>query len=109
MQTRQAAWNVVREVRTTLAAVIPTRIKHEVVDDQLLAAVKEIEQADLAVRAIEDVLLVNPDHRQSAAFRIEPVSRVGSFLLFKKQVVARDKPLIACNNSRRVHPSLLCV
>src|SRR5258708_27329776 len=94
LQMGQTAGEVVRQVRAAWAAVLPARIKHEMVDNQLTAPVEEVEQTHLTGWTLEVVLLVDLDHRQSAPFRIEPVSRVGGFLFLEEQLLARNEPLL---------------
>jgi hypothetical protein len=42
-------------------------VPHEVVDDELVAALEEVDEASPAGRAFEGVVLVDPDHRQRPA------------------------------------------
>ena len=67
--------------RAARAALVPARVEHEVVDDELAAALEQVEQARLAVRALEDVVLVDLDHRQLAGARrrARRAARVSSF------------------------------
>ena len=44
------------------------------VHHELAAAFEHVEQADFAVRPLELVLLIDPDHRQAAAVRVEAVA-----------------------------------
>jgi len=86
--------DVVDDDRASLAAGVPSRVEHEVVDDQLPAAVEEVEQRRLAVRSVEDVFLVDPDHRESASLGVQPVSGAGEVLLLGEQPLTRDQPLV---------------
>ena len=81
---------------------------HEVVDDELAAALKQIQQACLPFWPGEDVFLDDLDHRQGAAGSIERVFRAAGFLLLGKQVFAGGQPLIWCCDLRKVHLFLLC-
>jgi hypothetical protein len=76
--------NLVGAGRAARAAVFPARIEHEVADDKLHAAFEEVEQARLAVRTFEDIVLFDPDHRQHAALDIERIARPGHRLLLFK-------------------------
>jgi hypothetical protein len=49
----------------------------------------------LAVRAAEDVFLVNLDHRQLAPLGVQRVSLAGEFLLLRQQLPAGGQPLIS--------------
>jgi hypothetical protein len=82
--------DVVDEHRTPVAArrrpAVDPRAEHEVVQDQLAASIDEIEQARLAVRAFESVVLVPTGARRSASASssatatasIGPTSRPGA-------------------------------
>jgi len=64
-------------------------------DDELAAAVEEVEQTGLAVRALEDVVLVDLDHRQSAALRVERVASPGELLLLGQELLAGSQPFVS--------------
>jgi hypothetical protein len=53
-----------------------------VVYDKLLAAVEEIEEADLAGGAFEDVVLVEANHGEIAHFGMEGVAGMEGFFFF---------------------------
>src|SRR5438034_6495284 len=53
------AVKVVSEIRTAFASLFPPRAKHEMIDDQLTATVKEIGQGFPAIWAVEDIFLVD--------------------------------------------------
>jgi hypothetical protein len=87
--------DAVGQERAGLAALFPVRVEHEVVDQQLTAALEQVEQAGLAVRALEDVFLVNLDDRQLAPLSVQRVSLPGEFLLLRQQRPAGGQPLIS--------------
>src|SRR6266536_466927 len=72
--------DLVDERRAARARQIPVVEPHQVVDDQLTAALEEIEQARLPFRPIEDVLLLDLDHRRRSALSASR-SRVSRFSL----------------------------
>jgi hypothetical protein len=74
-----------------------------VVDDELAPSLEQVEQAGLAFRAVEDVVLVDPDHRQPAALGCQRISRPGGLLLLNEHLVARGLPLGFRNDSWKVH------
>jgi hypothetical protein len=98
--------NVVNEQRTAGAArfrpALDARGEHKVVDDQLAAAIEQIEQGRLAVRALEDVLLLDPDHREPASLCGKRVARSGEFLLLGQQFLAGCKPLVWGHYLRKI-------
>ncbi len=70
---------------TPLAAALGIGAKHEVVNDELVLAVKEVEESDWAVGALELVLLVDFDHGELAELSGEGVLGAGEgFLLLKE-------------------------
>lgn len=60
--------HVIREERAANAAFFPVRSHHEVIDDQLAAAVEQIGEGLTALRRIEHVGLIDLHPRQRAAF-----------------------------------------
>ncbi|GIH16709.1 hypothetical protein Raf01_48810 [Rugosimonospora africana] len=54
--------HVVHGIRTARAAVLPIRVEHEVVHDELTAALEQIAQTRLAGRTFEHVVLVDPEY-----------------------------------------------
>ena len=61
----QARRQLVGLRRAARAAVLPGRVEHEVLQDELPPALEEVDQRHLALRALEDVGLV--DRAPSAA------------------------------------------
>jgi hypothetical protein len=59
------------------APVLPGRLEHEVVDDQLRPTLEQVEQADRPLRALERVLLHDLDHGEAAARDVQRVSAGG--------------------------------
>src|SRR5262245_26542044 len=56
---RDCAVEVIGYERAARAAFMPIRPEHEMVNDQLTAARKEVSQRDPAVRGIENIFFVN--------------------------------------------------
>ena len=69
--------DAVGQERAGRASFIPVRVEHEVVDHQLTANLEQAGQARQAVRALEDVFLVDLDHRQLAALGVQRVPLPG--------------------------------
>ena len=76
---------------------------HEVVEDELAAALEQIEQPGLAVRALEDVSFVDVDHRLPAALGGERVSRPRRFLLLDEELLVSHLPLLSRHDPRKIH------
>jgi hypothetical protein len=77
------------------AHLVPAGAEHHVLHDQLRLAVEQVREVHDAVRALEDVVLLDPDHRQPPPVRVEPVAIAGRLLLPGQQVPARLEPLLA--------------
>src|SRR5215216_2555194 len=75
--------------------------------DELAAPLEEVEQAGLAVRTLEDVLLLDPDHRQPAPFGVQRVPLPGEFLLLGQQFLAGSEPLVSGHYMRKI-PLAFC-
>jgi len=78
-----------------------------VLQDELPAALEEVEQLHLALRALEDVGLVDPHHRQAAAVGVESVPCRGQLLLAGQQSLASGEPLVARRDLWQAHVDLL--
>src|SRR5712675_493380 len=64
------------------------------IDDQLTAALEQIEQAYLALGSVKLVLLVHSQPRHSPAFGSKRVTGVGQSLLLHEKLLARCLPLL---------------
>jgi hypothetical protein len=62
-------------------------MEHEVVDDELTPPIEQINQARLACRSLEDVFLVDLDHRERAACGVHRVPLVGELLFLGEQLL----------------------
>src|SRR5262249_30605954 len=80
---------------------IDTGRKHEVVDDELAASLEQFDEARLAVRSVEDVILFDSDHWQPAALCIQCVSRSRGSLFLGEQALTGHAPFLPRDNSRQ--------
>ena len=78
--------------RARLAALIPIRVEHEVLDDELVLVLKELAQRHAPIGSLEGVCLFQPHPRQSLASTGQFVTRVGVSLFLLKQFKARFEP-----------------
>src|SRR5450755_3813917 len=106
MQVSQVT-DVVGLIRADRAASVPGRVEHEVLDDELCPALEEIQQAGPAVRALEDVVLLDRDSWQLAAPGGDLLEGAHGLLLGGLQFLARGQPLGGRDYSR-AHFTLLC-
>ena len=73
---------------------VPGRPEHEVVDEQLGAAVEEIGEGLRAVLGLEPVVLLDRDPGQLAPLPGQLVAAAGELLLLLQQLVALRLPLL---------------
>src|ERR1700758_2328272 len=67
---------------------------HEVLDEELAATVEQLCERNLSGWSVKDVLLLDPDPRQRALFRVELVAQFGEcFSLASKAVRASSHSL----------------
>ena len=67
-------------------------VEHEVIDDQLPAAVEEVFETQLAVRAVEAIVLFDLHHGEPASLGIHGVVMPGQFLLVSEELPALAEP-----------------
>ena len=81
---------------------------HEVIDDELKAVLEQIEQTRLAIGAFEDVVLLDPDHREPAATNEQAsAGRSGAyFFLTLSEKRARARRLSVFPRSSGPNPNL---
>ena len=85
---------------------VPVRVEHDVLDDQLRGVPEQAGQRGRALRAVEPVLLVDPDHGQPAPFRVERVAASGVLLLGGQQPLPGFQPLLGGYDLGKRHPNL---
>jgi hypothetical protein len=91
---------VVDDERAAGAAGVLVRAEHEVVEEQLPPAVEEVGEPLLAVRSVEDVLLVDLHARQPSPLGRECVLRLHRRLLPCEQLLTRSLPLRRADHRR---------
>src|SRR5579864_3541004 len=79
------------------------RFEEGAIDDQLTAALEQIEQAYLALGSVELVLLVHSQPRHPPAFGGQPVTGAGQGLLLHEELLARSLPLLLRHDRGCVH------
>jgi hypothetical protein len=77
------------------------------VDDQLPPVTEQPGEADLPLRALEDVLLLDPDHGQPAPLGVQRVAPSGQLLLLGQELQPGLEPLLARDNLGQSHHNLL--
>src|SRR5215472_6969855 len=82
------------------AALVPRRVEHEMLHDELRPALEQVKQAGLAFLALEGVVLLDLDGRQLAAPARDLLESAHGLLLRGQQLFARGHPLGGRDNSR---------
>jgi hypothetical protein len=93
--------------RAHRAAGLVLRPEHEVVDDELRAAVEKLGQRPRPGLGVEAVLLVDRHPRQLAALARELVVAASELLLADEQLVACALPFLAGADFVRSHYSII--
>ena len=78
---------------------VHTGFEEGAVDDQLTAALEQVEQAHRAVGPVELVLLLHGEPRHPPAFGGQRVAGAGQLLLLDEQLLARGVPLLCATRS----------
>jgi hypothetical protein len=76
------------------------------VDDQLTAAFEQVDQARVALRPVERVLLLHGQPRHPSALGGQRVAGAGQGLLLHEQLLARSLPRLRRHDRRCVHGGL---
>src|SRR5262245_27244597 len=97
------AVEVVGPERTVRAPRAPAGVVHEVVDDELAAAVEEVGQALLAAGPLEDVGLGHLLPGQVAAGLTELVAQARELLFLEEEPLAGLQPILVGNDSVLSH------
>src|SRR5690242_15249990 len=93
--------NVVYVPRTPFAAFVLTGAKHEMVEDELAAAIEQVDEAGVPIGALKGIVFLDPDHRQPAALCGEGIARAGGCLFFDQQFVTQGLPFGLRYNLRK--------
>src|ERR1700758_1439360 len=88
------AIDVICRERASMTALLPLRPKHEVVDNKLAAAGKEICQRYLSAFAFEGILLLHLLPGQLAQLLGHRFARMGELFLFRQKFLACLHPLL---------------
>src|SRR5258708_23704454 len=98
VQMHETAAEMVTEIGATGAAFFPVRAKHEVIDDELGFAAKEIGERLFSVGAIENVVLFDFDPGKFAALGAEGITLASEPLFGGQKLFASGEPLLFGNN-----------
>src|SRR5262249_43454881 len=105
-QMRRDAIEAICPERAVLAALVPVRPVHEVIDQQLAAALEQLRKGLAAVRPVEDVVFLRFHPRKRAALLAQLVALPGKLLLFRQKPRSGSEPLILRNDWMIPHGNL---
>jgi len=97
----------VRDRRACRATGLVVRPEHEVIDDELRAASKEVGQRGAALIGLESILLVDSHPWQILALPRHFVAAPCELLLGVQQIQARRAPFLTCSDPVFGHGCLL--
>src|SRR4029450_6875593 len=80
---------------------------HEMLDEELAASVEQIGQCHLALRRVEDVLLLDLHPGQRTALGGQSVARPRQLLLLRHERLASSEPFFARDDSGAIHRGFL--
>src|SRR5882672_10546123 len=87
---------------------VDTGSEHEMVEEELAAAIEQIGKTRLAVRALEHIGFVDPRHRLSATFGGQGVAGTGGCLFLCQQLVVGRLPFGRRHDLRKRRLGLRC-
>jgi len=89
-----------------LRPTVHARLEEGAVDDQLMAALEQVEQARFALGPVEHICLFHGNPRHPPSLGGQRVTGVGQGLLLDEKLRARSLPLLRRHNRWRVHGAL---
>src|SRR5438093_2921412 len=91
-QVPVCAVKMIGQVGTAFATLFPARAEHEMINNQLAASLEQIGQRLFSVWSVEEILLLDLDHRQFAPRRTKRVALATELLFSRQQILPRDQP-----------------
>src|SRR5438093_3930496 len=89
----QFAVKMIGQIGAAFAALFPARTEHEMINNQLAAALEQIGQSLFSLWAIKDILLLDLGHREFAPCRTKRVALARELLFPRQQILPSDQPL----------------
>src|SRR5262249_36358285 len=106
LEVRENALDVVDLERASDALCGLAGPHHEMLDEELAAAVEQIGERHLSVRPIENVLLLHLDPREVAAFAGQAIAEPRELLLLGQKCGPPGEPFVSSHDSVRLHGSV---
>src|SRR5205814_3224019 len=87
------AVKMIGQVGAAFATLFPARTEHEMINNQLAAALEQIGQSLFSLWAIKDIFLLDLDHWELAPCGTKRVALASELLFPRQQILPRDQPL----------------
>src|SRR5437763_4391269 len=87
------AVKMIGQIGAAFATLFPARTEHEMINNQLAAALEQISQRLFSVWAIKHIFLLDLDHREFAASGTKRVALARELLFPRQQILPSDQPL----------------
>src|SRR5215831_4385428 len=100
---RDHALKTVGPERAALAAFVPRRREHEMLHDELTAALEQIAEMLLALDAVEHIVLVDLDPGEFAPRLAQGIASAGQFLFPRHQRLPGFDPFFTRDDRMRLH------
>src|SRR5436853_6243993 len=84
---------MIGQIGAAFATLFPALTKHEMINDQLAAALEQISQRLFSVWAIKHIFLLDLDHREFAPSGTKRVALARELLFPRQQILPSDQPL----------------
>src|SRR5215469_8503481 len=85
---------IISPERTTRAALVPIRRKHEVIHHELASALKQLSRGRLSTRPIKDIILLYLDPGQIPALPAQLIAETGKLFLLDQKLFSRLEPFV---------------
>src|SRR5438034_59753 len=84
---------MISQIGAAFATLFPARTEHEMINNQLAAALEQIGQSLFSLWAIKDILLLDLGHREFAPRRTKRVALASELLFPRQQILPSNQPL----------------
>src|SRR2546430_1146490 len=87
------AVKMIGQIGAAFATLFPARTEHEMINNQLAAALEQISQRLFSVWAIKHIFLLDLDYREFAPSGTKRVALARELLFPRQQILPSDQPL----------------
>src|SRR5438270_12157479 len=87
------AVKMIGQIGAAFATLFPARAEHEMINNQLAAPLEQIGQRLFSAWSVENIFLLDLDHREFTPRRTKRVALTSEFLFPRQQILPSDQPL----------------